>query len=698
MKKSSEQELKEKIFSIILKRGSKGISVGTLRKTIGLPKDKKSRRFLNSILRELVRTNKIHRAGRKIFATQQIFKGKIQRFKEGFGFLLREDGPDVFIPPHLMKGALDGDIVLVERIGGKRRPEGRVIKVLEREVKNYIGTLRKLRKHSYIEPDILTLPPKLPIAKGKAHPDHKVVFQIAGHGKNLKGIIVEDLGHEDDPSVDIKVVLRKFNLPESFPEEVEDYLSKKSFPMMTANRLDLREELIFTIDPRTAKDFDDAISIKRLKKGGFLLGVHIADVSFFVEENSPLDLEALNRGTSVYLLDKVVPMLPHTLSGDLCSLKPGEDRLTLSAFITVDSRGIPRRLRIAESVIKSAARLTYEDAQRILNGENPQDDETVINVDIEALRNSLQTAYELYSLLRNRRVERGGLDFDLPEPIFEIHPSGEVLDIGPAVRLDTHRIIEEFMILANTQIASFLRKRKIPTIYRVHEPPKEEKMEEFLEIVISLTGKSIKSTGKFTPKFVQSILGEFEGRQEEKLINYLLLRSLAKARYSTEPMSHFGLALRNYLHFTSPIRRYPDLIVHRIVKDTLRKKIRKSDNWVKKLEKIADTSTQREIVAQDAEFEIQDLKRMEFMKHKVGEIFEGIITHITPYGFFVEITQYLTEGFVSLEYLEQRYLYNREQRMLISHSGESFHLGQRVRVQVVKVDKFRKRMDLLIIG
>ncbi len=697
LKKSLDRKFKQRVLSLIQRRGYRGVTLRTLKKSLGIGKDPKKAKVLQATLKTLIREGKVHPSGRKYFAATEVYKGRIQRFKEGFGFLLRDDGPDVFIPPHGMKGALDGDLVLVERIGGKRRPEGRVIQILEREIKNYIGTYRQVRKRGYVEPDLLTLPPTLPVVRGRAEPDHKVVFQLVGHGKSLKAHILEDLGHEEDPAVDIKVVLRKYNLPETFPPGLETDLPKRIRKKHLQDRLDLRKELIFTIDPKTAKDFDDAISIRRLPKGGFVLGVHIADVSHFVQEGSPLDREALERGTSVYLLDTVVPMLPHGLSGDLCSLRPGEDRLTMTALITVDARGIPRRLKLAPSVIRSKARLTYEDAQRILEGKDPEDPETTLAVDLKTLREALRTAYDLYLHLRANRVERGGLDFDLPEPVFALRPTGEVLGIEPAVRLDTHRMIEEFMILANTQVAGFLKRRGIPTIYRIHEPPKQEKIEEFLDIVESLLGRSVRPVRKVTPKLIQSILHEFEGRPEEKLVNYLLLRSLAKARYSVQPVGHFGLALKHYLHFTSPIRRYPDLMVHRIVKDVLKGRPRKDAKWIERLEKIAERSTQREIVAQDAEFEIQDLKRMEFMKGHIGEIFEGVITHVTPYGFFVEIPLYLTEGFVSVESLEGRFTYVREQRALISSWGAEYHLGQKVRVQVVKVDKFRKRMDLMLV-
>ncbi len=704
MPKSSDKKRRkgvrpEQLFGPILqylqRKGTRGGTVRGLRRALRLKKAQDH--LIRQALQELLQQERIYEEYGRFFIPKRRVQGRIQRFKEGFGFLLCDDGPDIFIPPHHMKNAMNGDIVLVEVLREKKRPEGRVLKILKHSIRHFIGTYRRGFRGGYVEPDVFTLPPRLPVARGRADTDHKVVFKVVGPPQQYQAVILEDLGHEEDPSVDIRVVLRKYDLPEGFPRKVLKTLRRKPPDAVADLRQDLRDQLIFTIDPRTAKDFDDAISIRKTRDGGFLLGVHIADVSAFVPEGSALDREALKRGTSVYLLDHVVPMLPHELSGDLCSLRPGEDRWTLSLEIRLDPLGTPRSLKIFPAVIHSRARLTYQDAQRILEGEEPRDPETELQVNLETLRETLRTAHELYRLLRHRRVKRGGLDFDLPEPEISLLPSGEVLDITEAVRLDTHRLIEEFMVLANHQVAVYLSRRRIPTLYRIHEPPKKEKFEEFLRIAESLLGQPLPKPRKLTPKYVQSLLRTFEGKPEEKLINYLLLRSLAKARYAVENVGHFGLALKHYLHFTSPIRRYPDLVVHRIVKDLLLGQPRTDSAWVETLAQIAKQASEREEVAQHAEFELLDIKKMEFMKDRVGEVFEGVVTHITPYGFFVEITEYLTEGFVSLDRFPEKVSFVRETRTLWRGDRLLVRLGSRVRVQVEKVDKFRKAMDLHLV-
>ncbi len=694
-KKSRPEQLYGAILQYLQRKGTKGGTVRGLRRALRLKKAQDH--LIRQALHDLLAEERIYEERGRYFVPRRRVQGRLQRFKEGFGFLLCDDGPDIFIPPHQMKNAMNGDIVLVEVLREKKRPEGRVVKILKRGIRHFIGTYRRAFRGGYVEPDVFTLPRQLPVARGRAEADHKVVFKLTGPPKDPRAVILEDLGHEDDPSVDIKVVLRKYDLPEEFPKGVLRELRRRIPDSVADLRRDLRDRLIFTIDPRTAKDFDDAISVEATPDGGYRLGVHIADVSAFVAEGSALDREALKRGTSVYLLDHVVPMLPHELSGDLCSLRPGEDRWTLSLEIRLDPLGRPRGLKIFPAVIHSRARLTYQDAQRLLEGKDPQDPETEIAVPLKTLRQTLKLAHSLYQLLRNRRIKRGGLDFDLPEPEIALLPSGEVLDITEAVRLDTHRMIEEFMVLANNQVATYLSRRRIPTIYRIHEPPKKEKFEEFLKLAESILGRPLPKPRKITPKFVQHLLQEFEGKPEEKLINYLLLRSLAKARYSVENVGHFGLALKQYLHFTSPIRRYPDLMVHRIVKHLLLGEPRTEPEWVDHLEKVARQSSEREEVAQHAEFELLDIKKMEFMKDRVGEVFEGVVTHITPYGFFVEITKYLTEGFVSLERIPGKVSFVRETRTLWRGSEMLVRLGSRVRVQVEKVDKFRKSMDLHLV-
>ena len=696
----------EKVLELLRREGV--LTPRGILKRLGL--GKQYRHALRKMLGEMVRRGEVVRAGRERFAVPEAFrvvKGKIQRFGEGFGFLLMPEGPDVFIPPHKMRGAMSGDVALVrivrERRGG--RPEGEVLKVLERGRVFYTGTFHGTRRFGLVEPDETSLPPEIPVPKGwadGARDGDKVVFRVVGRRRALQARIVEVLGRADDPKVDLLVVLRKFELPESFPPEVEaqaEKLRSLPFPPSGKKRLDLRDQLIFTIDPWDAKDFDDAISIERTPVG-YRLGVHIADVSFYVRHGDPIDREALDRGTSVYLIDTVVPMLPHTLSSDLCSLKPGEDRLTFSVLFELDLEGRPVRVRIRPSVIRSRARLTYEDAQALIDGGEPDPEGPTVFLGKktkEAVRQALRTALELAKKLRHRRWERGSLDFDLPEPYIEVTPGGEVTDIRVVERTWSHRIIEEFMILANEAVARFLSERDIPTLYRVHEPPDPRKVREFLELAEAVLGIELPQPEKVTPKTLQRVLEAAQGREEEKLLNYLLLRSLMRARYSVENVGHFGLASPMYLHFTSPIRRYPDLVVHRITKKALRGKARRDPQWVEYLERVAAHATAMEQRAEEAEFELIDLKKMEFMKDHIGEEFSGIITHITPNGFFVELQPYLVEGFVSVDTLKGRFRFlQKTYQMVDERSGQSFRIGQKVRAKVVRVDKFRKRLDLLL--
>ncbi len=691
----------------ILRRSKRGaLSISSIAKRLGLRR--KDRPFVKVLLRRLERKGKLVKISPKKYALPDRVKllvGYVERFRDGYGFFLRKDEPDIFISPRNMRGALSGDKVLIKVIREEpgRKPEGVVLKIIERHREEFIGTFQKERKVAYIVPDDVCLPPEVPVNRkdtGGAKPGDKVVFKIVGRGRNVRAKVIEILGRADDPAIDLLVVLRKYNLPEEFPTEVEeeaDRLPGTISKRALRGRLDLRNETVFTIDPLTAKDFDDAISVRKLEDGTYELGVHIADVSYYVKEDTYLDEEARNRGTSVYLLDYVVPMLPHRISGDLASLRPGEDRLTVSVIMRIDEEGRVLKRSIRKSIIRSCARLTYGDAQRMLDGEEPQDEVTVFRDEgaKKKVIETLKVASELARILRDKRWERGSLDFDLPEPEIFLLPGGGVAHIKPTERLWTHMIIEEFMIKTNEEIAAFLDDRGIPTIYRIHEPPDPQKIAEFMVLAEAILGQELPEPEKITPKDLQRILELVKGREEEPILNYLLLRSLMRARYSVENCGHFGLASPRYLHFTSPIRRYPDLVVHRILKAALSRKERYDDEWIAYLEETAELATMREERAEKAEFELTDLKKLEFMKDKVGEEFQGIITHVTPYGFFVEIGEYLTEGFVSTETLGKPFNYIRERYALVSWDGkEEYRIGQKVKVVVLKVDKSLKRLDL----
>ncbi len=708
-KTGSWPAINEKKIIDVLQRSKRGaLTANSIAKRLGLKRT--NRHIVEKFLKELEKTGKIIRIDEKRYGIPErlnLVKGKIQRFKEGFGFLLRDDEPDVFIPPHAMKGAISGDIVLVrmKRRGG-RRPEGRVIRIVERVKTKFIGTFRGGRKSGVVIPDEPSLPPEIPVPGGKtggARDGDKVVFKLR-RGKVVPvAEIIEVLGRADDPKIDLYIVLRKYDLPEDFPNKVKKAARRLHREMkevkVDKGRLDLRKELIFTIDPETAKDFDDAISVKKLKDG-YELGVHIADVSYYVTEGSVLDREAFKRGTSVYLIDYVVPMLPHELSSDLASLMPGVDRLTFSVIMRLDRNGRVLSSRFFRSVIKSKARLSYEDAQRLLDGKKlpPKTVSKFVGRGTrQAVAKALRVALELAKKLRANREQRGSIDFDLPEPEFKLLPTGAVEYIRPLERTWSHKLIEEFMILANEQVARYFNDRELPTVYRVHEPPKPEKIKQFLTFASAILNFEPPEVDKVTPIELQRIIKMAEGRPEEPILNYLLLRSMKRAHYSVENRGHFGLASEAYLHFTSPIRRYPDLVVHRLLKSAISGKPLVGADVVARLEEIAVHSTERENVAEEAEFELWDLKKLEFMKDRVGEVFEGIVTHITPYGMFVEIPEYLVEGFVPIETLGGNFEHDQAQIALVEVGGaRSFRIGQKVKVVVARVDKSQKRMELVL--
>lgn len=698
---------RDKILKTLKRCRRKYISINSLSKKLKLKKD--GRKQLKKIVKELIKEGVIiqNRDG-KIALTEKVdlLKGKIQRFKEGVGFFLTPEGEeDIFIPPSAMKGALTGDTVLLQIMSKrkKRKSEGRVIKILERAKDKYVGTFYGTAKRGEIVPDDPSLPQRLPVVKGKtknAKDGYKVIFTVTEKRQILYAEVITVVGSEDDPKTDLYVVLHKYDLNPEFPENVMEEVNSIEMPIYTKStrRLDLREELIFTIDPRDAKDFDDAISIEKTKEG-YKLGVHIADVSFFVKSKTALDNEALSRGTSVYLVNSVVPMLPHKLSGDLCSLVPGEDRFTVSVFMYFDNEGNLLRRSIKKSVIRSKARLTYEDAQKLIDGEELEGDSVskFESRDVyENVKKSLKIALELAKILRQRRWERGSLDFDLPEPEITLFPSGEVASIKPAIRTWSHKLIEEFMIKANETVAEYFTDKDLPTIYRVHEPPDPEKLKTFIILASSILDENFE-VKSVTPKILQDILKRAEGKPEEPLLNYILLRSLKRARYSVENVGHFGLASENYLHFTSPIRRYSDLMVHRLLKYSLQGKPKKGEAWIEYLTYVAERSSERERIAEKAELEHIDYKTMDFMKNKLGEVFEGIISHITGNGFFVQLKEFLVEGFVNFESLKGNFIYEPERYEIIDlRTRKTYKIGQTVFVMVVKVDKWLKRLDLVL--
>jgi ribonuclease R len=677
----------------LLKKNSKGLSFNSIRKKLRVKGGQV--KALQRDLKGLMDQGLVYKDGsRYVAVSSETEKGYFQKFAGGFGFLLREGKEDIFIPPHATMGAMDGDYVLAvivrEREG--KKPEGRIIKILKRSEKSYSGTIRKQGKRYVIVPDDKALPSELNIGKAKREglklkDGLKVVFKV----KEDKAYIEEIVGFEDDPTVDYKLVVAKYKLKEEFPKKVLDEIERVE---IADRREDLRDDYIITIDPQDAKDFDDAISVK--KEGNlYLLGVHIADVSAYVLEDSRLDREAMSRGCSTYLIDKVIPMLPHQLSSDLCSLKPGEDRYTMSVFMWIDKEGNVVKRRFAKSIINSKARLSYEDAQRIIDGQELEKDSVSIFVgnSFEYIREFLLLARELAWILRERREKRGSLDFDLPEPVVELTPQGRVISISPSLRLETHRIIEEFMIKANETVAEFLEGQGMPAIFRVHEVPEESKIQNFLRVAEGILG--VKFSFNKVDKFaLQKIVKTAEEMGHGPIISYLLLRSMKKAKYSIQNIGHYGLSSDSYVHFTSPIRRYPDLVVHRLLKRAIsKKKWTPTDEYMQKLDEIAKLSSQREEISEKAEWELVDLKKYEFMKEKVGEVMQGIVTHLVPQGMFVEIEEFLTEGFIPFSKLKESVSFN-EENFEVTLGDKKIRLGDKIMVKILSVNKWAKSMEL----
>lgn len=673
------------------------LSLRTLLSKMGL--GKAYRQSLKDRLETLVRAGELRYAGRNRYARvrqDQMVEGKLHRHPAGFAFVIRPSGPDLFIPPPLVGRATHGDWVLAqitrERPG--RNPEGRVVKILRPGMRKFIGTLDKIHQRWGVIPDDPVHGEFLPLSSSsqKSFRDQlctrcKVLFRI----RKKKADILRIFGHEDDPSIDTHVVIARFNLSEGFSKKIERSLA--NLPRHPGKRTDRRDVMVWTIDPFTAKDFDDAISVERIPQG-YRLGVHIADVAHFVRPETPIDREANKRGLSVYLLDTVIPMLPELLSTELCSLRPAEDRWAFSVWMDFDEDGRLIQSRFERTWIHSRARLTYEDAQRMLEGEDPIDAVSVVASPartLEALRMRLQWASELAHRLRERRMERGSLDFDLPESYVEVLPEGQVLSVRPQKRLWAHRIIEEFMIAANEAVGRFLAANRIPTLFRIHEPPDPTKLENFFRIARTIL--PIDPERRDT-KSLQQILQAVEGKPQEPLLHYLLLRSMKRAGYGVQPQGHFGLASQAYLHFTSPIRRYPDLIVHRTLWEALEGIPGRYSEET--LQAIAVHVNQREQMTDEAERELLTLKKLEYMKSKVGNVYEGLVTHVAEFGFFVELVEHLVEGLVPIESLEGKWRMDSEQFELVGPS-KTIRIGDLVRVEVVEVHKWRKRMTLRLV-
>jgi ribonuclease R len=653
-------------------------------------------------LARLVDEGVLYRAKNQRYALPQkinLVVGDLQTIRSGAGFVSVEDGPDVYVPANGLGSAVDGDRVVarVERRRRGDRPEGTVIKVLERGRQSVVGIYHPARSFGFVVPEDQKLTRDIFIAPGQdggATDGDVVLVRVVSWGdahRGPAGEVERVLGRLGDPGVDVLAVAYGHELPLEFPPEVdreaERLRSRGIPPADLEGRQDLRGQLIFTIDPADAKDHDDALSVRRDEDGLWEVGVHIADVAHYLEEGGVIDQEAFRRGTSVYLVDRVISMIPEPLSNDLCSLRPHEDRLAVSLLLKIDDDAEVRGHELFRSVIRSAHKLSYEDAQAVLDGEGSVSEEAD-----EALR-ALQA---LSRTLREKRVGRGSIDFDLPEARVILNTAGEPTDIQRVLRLETHRLIEDFMLLANETIDREAGRRKLPFIHRVHEPPDPSRVEQLRAFLGSL---GVKVAEKPTPKDLQRALERFDGRPEESLVSTVVLRSMKQARYSEKPLGHFGLATDHYTHFTSPIRRYSDLVVHRLAtrgigaEETLPEELR-----TEYLPGVARHTSQRERVAVDAERDSIDLKKVEFMQRHVGEIFEGTVSGVTSFGLFVLLDRYFVEGLIHMSSLEDDYYVFLEDQfaLLGEHKRRRFRLGDRLRVRVASVNMERRQIDFAL--
>ena len=698
-RRKAEPDLrKEDLFRHIQKSADRGMNLQRILEDFDATPG--ARKQIKDILNQLVKEGKLakHRGNRYEAPARKLIEGTILVHRDGYGFVIPKEKvqgieSDIYIPSALIGSAMNGDKVQVEitfrKPGG--RAEGRIASVEKRARDTVVGQLRWDGEVFFVAPADARLPEKILVTNDVAeHKDKIVEVEITRFPSETRwpaGKVVSVIGFLDDPNVETNVIIKKFGLPVSFPDEAEqeaaalaDTLTEKDF----VGRDDFRKRNTITIDPKTARDFDDAIDVEVLPKGTFQLGVHIADVSHFVAADSAMDVEARYRGTSVYFPDRVIPMLPEKVSNQLCSLNPKVDRLALSVIMHVSPNGEVLDHSFHKSVIRSKERMTYEDVQEILNGNSALEDrfrDVVPHIRIIA---------SLAEIIQKRRRQRGAIDFDLPEPMLTYDEHGELLGIVKSVRLFSHRIVEEFMILANEVVARHLEENDIPGLYRVHEEPDPMKVQEFAEIV---SGFGLKfEPRKVEPAEFQKFISSIEGRPEERMLSYLMLRSFKQAKYSDENIGHFGLASDSYTHFTSPIRRYPDLVVHRILKASMSRRTEPAVPHAQ-LEAIANESSERERLSDQAERELFEWKKMLLMEQRLGDTFDAIIIGVWRDGFSIELIDYFIEGFVTVaEIPDDYYQLDPNLHALVGrHTRKRFRLGDRIQVQVARVDKLLRR-------
>ncbi|HEX6922449.1 MAG TPA: ribonuclease R [Bacillales bacterium] len=706
-----DQERIEKLLTYMREEAEKPQKISELETAFGIEDSSEFKDFVK-ILNHMEEKGLIVRTRSNRYGVPEkmnLVKGRVQGHGKGFAFIIPEvEGQnDVYVAQSDMNDAMNGDTVLV-RLSAKSsgsRPEGAVVRILERGVKEVVGTYMDSKHFGFVRADDKRIANDIFIPKSGANgavEGHKVVVKIIKYpeGKmSAEGEVTQILGHKNDPGVDILSIIYKHGLPQEFPDEVMEEANAvpdEIDPEEIEGRRDLRNETIVTIDGADAKDLDDAVNVVKLGNGNYKLGVHIADVSYYVKEGSAIDEEAYERGTSSYLVDRVIPMIPHRLSNGICSLNPQVDRLTLSCEMEITPKGEVVDHEIFPSVIRTNERMTYTDVRKILQHE----DQEVLDRYSELVP-FFETMGELANILTEKRKQRGAIDFDFTEAKVLVDENGHPTDVVIRERTVAERLIEEFMLAANETIAEHFHWMELPFIYRIHEDPDEEKLENFFKFITNF-GYVVKGTADTVhPRALQGLLEEVKGEHEEAVISKVMLRSMQQAKYHHQSLGHFGLATDFYTHFTSPIRRYPDLIVHRLIRTYLiegkvDRKTRKS--WERELPDIARHTSERERRAVDAERETDDLKKAEFMKDKIGEEFEGIISGVTNFGMFVELPNTI-EGLVHISYLtDDYYHYDETQYALIGErTGNVFRIGDEVDIRVLNVDPDERTIDFELV-
>lgn len=700
------KERKERILAYMESEGYVPIKRRDMRAMLSVPQE--DREKFENLINELIAEGRVFETKKGKLASPkdlQMATGTFIGHARGFGFVTPDaGGEDIFIPASETMGAMQKDRVLYKMLHKAekgKKADGVIVRILERGQQRIVGTFEAGSKgYGFVVADDKKIAKDIFISRENtkgAVTGHKVVVEITDYGedrRNPEGKVIEILGHINDPGVDILSVIRRYELAVEFPEEVYaeiEHLGTEVAEADKKGREDLRDLLTITIDGADAKDLDDAVSLKRLGNGNFELGVHIADVSHYVRENTALDKEAYARGTSVYLVDRVIPMLPHKLSNGICSLNPHVDRLALSCLMEVNGRGEVVSHRILESIINSDYRMTYTAVREILEDGTP----ALLEQYAEILP-MLEDMEELRQILGEKRRKRGSVNFDLPESKIILDENGKPIDIKPYEKSIATNMIEEFMLVCNETIAENSFWQEMPFMYRSHQEPDEDKLEKMEQFLRGFGYYLRKKDGEIHPRELQKVLQKAEETDEERIITRMVLRSMMQARYTAENGGHFGLAAKYYCHFTSPIRRYPDLEIHRMIKKMLHGELdeKASVYYRRKMPDWAKHCSKQERVAEDAERDTDALKKVEFMEDKVGQIYEGIISGVTNWGIYVELPNTI-EGMVALSQMDDDYYEFDEKKMLVfgKRTKKSYRLGDKVVVSVAKVDRMMGTID-----